>query len=266
MTISIGAGFRHSTYGPRVDPGSEYWLSVAKQMSAKFPGSHPEVIWIVGELAGQGTRLSFPGESTDPLIQHTPTDLNESVFDLFDLNGVKVWLQVEPGFAEVSQLLDEVLTRYSHHPCVAGAGVDVEWYQSAEPDSGKPVGDDEVASWLATARKFNQGYRLFLKHWLVEKIPVRIREGLLFIDDGQEFPSLEGMLAEFRTWSQAFAPAPVGFQVGYPSDKNWWGKYSDAPTEIGTALLKSFPSTAGLYWVDFSVLDVFPSDFVHPEN
>jgi hypothetical protein len=227
-------------------------------MTAKFPGSHPEVIWIVGELAGKGTRLSFPGEPTDPLIQHTATDLNEEVFSLFDLNGVKVWLQVESGFANMEKLLNAVLTRYNHHACVTGVGVDVEWYQSAESDSGKPIGDDEAASWLATARKFNPGYRLFLKHWLVEKIPTRIRDGLLFIDDGQEFPSLEGMLTEFRKWSQTFAPAPVGFQVGYPSDKSWWGKFDDPPSQIGSALLKSFPNTSGLYWVDFSVLEVFP--------
>jgi hypothetical protein len=258
MTFSLGAGFRHSTYGPKSDPGPEYWLGVAKQMSAKFPGSHPETIWIVGELADKGTRLSFPGQPTDPLIQHTATDLNEEVFKIFDLNGVKVWLQVEPGHADVKKLLYEVITHYIHHPCISGVGVDVEWHQSSDPDHGVPVDDATASAWLALARKFNSNYRLFLKHWLPEKMPPHLREGLFFIDDGQGFSSLDGMLADFRTWANAFNPAPVGFQVGYPGDHKWWGKFDDPPAEIGSALLKSFPNTAGLFWVDFSVLEVFP--------
>jgi hypothetical protein len=258
MTLALGAGFRHSTYGPRTDPGAEYWLSVVKQMSAKFPGSHPEVVWIVGELAGKGTRLSFPGNASDPLIQHTTTDLNQEVFNLFDLNGVKVWLQVEPGYADVEKLLNEVITHYNHHPCIMGVGVDVEWHQSSDPDHGVPVDDETASVWLTLARKFNSNYRLFLKHWLPEKMPPHAREGLFFIDDGQEFSSLEGMLTEFGKWAKMFNPSPVGFQVGYPSDHKWWGKFNDPPAEIGNALQKAFPNTAGLYWVDFSVLEVFP--------
>jgi hypothetical protein len=258
MTNSLGAGFRHSTYGPSRDPGPAYWLSVAEQMSAKFPGSHPEVIWIVGELAGRGTRLSFPGSAIDPLIQHTSEDFNETVFSLFDQQGVWVWLQVEPGYADVAKLLNEVLKQYSHHPCVVGVGVDVEWYQSTDPDEGHRVYDEDATAWLAVARKYNPNYRLFLKHWLVEKMPPTLREGLYFIDDGQQFESLEQMVQDFTSWAEAFAPFPVGFQVGYPADRFWWNAFNDPPSEIGFALLKAFPNTRGLYWVDFSVLDVFP--------
>ena len=231
----LGAGLRHSTYGPKTDPGAAYWLNVAKQMTAKFPGSHPEAIWIVGELAGQGTRLSFPGENSDPLIQHTATDLNEEVFRLFDRNGVKVWLQIEPGYADVVKVLDEVLKQYSHHRCVVGVGVDVEWYKSTNPDKGHRVYDEEATKWLAVARKYKASYRLFLKHWLVEKMPPTMSEGLFFIDDGQQFESLEQMIADFSSWAEAFDPLPVGFQVGYPADEKWWGKFKDPPAEIGAA-------------------------------
>jgi hypothetical protein len=266
MVLSMGAGFRHSTYGPKKDPGADYWLGVAKNMSSKFPDSHPEVIWIVGELAGKGTRLSFPGNTDDPLIQHSATDLNEKVFNLFDLNRVKVWLQVEPGYADVKKLLYEVITRYNHHPCILGAGVDVEWHQSSDPDQGHAVDDKTADLWLAEIRKFKANYRLFLKHWLPEKMPPHLREGLFFIDDGQGFSSLGDMLTNFREWAAAFNHSPVGFQVGYPSDHKWWGKFDDPPTEIGQSLVKSFPNTAGLYWVDFSVLDVFPPAIVYTKN
>jgi hypothetical protein len=42
------------------------------------------------------------------------------------------------------------------------------------------------------------------------------------------------------------------------SDKSWWGKFEDPAGEIGKAVLEKVPNTAGLYWVDFTVLDTFP--------
>ncbi len=256
-THPLGAGFRHSTYGPAFDPGPAYWQKVGEQMNRKFKGSHAETVWIVGELAGHGTRLSFPGTSSDPLIQHTDQDLNEAAFTLFDDHGVKVWLQVEPGYADVFTILDAVLKQYSHHPCVIGVGVDVEWYKSIDPDEGHRVYDEDAARWLELARSYNPGYRLFLKHWLPEKMPPTLREGLFFIDDGQQFTSLDHMVEDFRGWVEAFAPFPVGFQYGYPADRKWWGAFSDPAREIGEALIKHFSNTAGLFWVDFTVLEVF---------
>jgi hypothetical protein len=254
---ALGAGFRHSTYGPALDPGPAYWLQVGKQMNLKFKGSHAETIWIVGELAGHGTRLSFPGTTIDPLIQHSEQDLNEAAFTLFDEYGTSVWLQVEPGYADVVTVLEESLQRYSHHPCVIGVGVDVEWYKSIDPDAGHRVDDRDAARWLALARNYNPAYRLFLKHWLPEKMPPTLRDGIFFIDDGQQFASLDQMVEDFRRWANAFDPFPVGFQYGYPDDRKWWGEFTDPPREIGDALLKNISNTTGLYWVDFTVLEVF---------
>jgi len=66
------------------------------------------------------------------------------------------------------------------------------------------------------------------------------------------------MVSEFRAWGKAFTPAPVGFQYGYSTDKVWWQNLQDPPQDIGQALLKNVPNTQGLFWVDFTVLDVFP--------
>jgi len=78
------------------------------------------------------------------------------------------------------------------------------------------------------------------------------------VDDSQMFPSLAKMVAEFAKWGRYFAPAPVAFQFGYPDDKKWWGSFDDPPRTIGEAILSAVPNTAGLYWVDFTVLQVFP--------
>ena len=54
------------------------------------------------------------------------------------------------------------------------------------------------------------------------------------------------MVTEFSAWGRAFAPAPVGFQYGYQSDKGWWSDMADPPREIGNALLSAIPNTRGI--------------------
>jgi hypothetical protein len=254
------AGFRYSAYGPAYNPGPQYWVSVGQRMAGKFPEAKPQAIWIVGSLEGQGTRLSFPGSSTDPYIRFSGRDENEETLALFDQAGLTVWLQVEPGEASMEALIHLVLDRYGHHPCLAGVGLDVEWYHSYQEPSGQAVTDAEAAAWVEAARSHGAQYRLFLKHWLVEMMPPAQRDGLFFIDDSQQFESLDQMAAEFEQWGQAFAPAPVGFQFGYPDDRKWWEHLADPPGEIGLRLLNAIPNLQGLYWVDFTVLEVFPPD------
>ena len=66
------------------------------------------------------------------------------------------------------------------------------------------------------------------------------------------------MVSEFVEWGKAFSPAPVGFQYGYPADTFWWQNLQDPPKDIGQALLDKIANTEGLFWVDFTVLEVFP--------
>lgn len=259
----LGAGFRYLVFNPKVGPDPQYWARVGKEMAARFPGSTPEAIWIVSRVRvkenEKGSEVSFPIEGAhDPLIKDNQEDRNEAALRLFDQLGFRVWLQIEPGFAPVEELLHHVLKRYGHHPSVIGVGIDVEWYRSLDPDGGEAVTDEMARSWLAAARSHNPKLRLFLKHWLVEKMPRTVRDGLLFVDDSQIFPSIDPMIQEFAEWGKAFAPAPVAFQFGYPSDRPWWSQLKDPPKNIGDRILQVVPNTTGLYWVDYSVLDIFP--------
>lgn len=256
---SLGAGFRFSTYGPSSNPGPAYWLSVGERMSAKFPGSHPETIWIVGNFMGSGkTYLSFHAKTDDPNIESGYVDMNEDTLKLFDEKGVKVWLQVEPGDGDMLTLIDLVLSQYKHHPAVIGFGVDVEWYKSDGSAEGTPVSDAEAEAWVKAIRAHNPGYRLFLKHWDEDWMPASYRDGIVFINDSQQFTSFEHMDEEFAAWGKHFAPALVGYQYGYPADQDWWKKLDDPAAEIGKAILAKSPNTRSLFWVDFTVLDVFP--------
>jgi hypothetical protein len=256
----LGAGIRYSTYGPKYDPGPAYWARAAIEMASHFPDAQPEAIWIVGRLQGSGVRLSFPVPDGDPLIQGAAKDENEAALTLFDRQGVRVWLQVEPGYAPVEKQIRLLLERYAHHPCVQGVGVDLEWNKSTNPDGGEPVSDEEAAAWLKAARRYNRHYRLFLKHFRPDVMPPTLRDGLVFIDDSQIFPSFDAMVEEFAKWGKRFAPAPVSFQFGYPSDRPWWSELKDPPAEIGRRILETVPNTEALIWVDFTVLEVFPPE------
>lgn len=258
----LGAGFRFSTYGPPRNPGPEYWAGVGEQMAAKFPGAEPEAIWIVGNFLGSGmTHLSFNAQNSgDPFIKSGYVDMNEAALNLFDQRGVKVWLQVEPANADMVTLINLVMNQYKHHPCVVGFGVDVEWYQSDGSPEGTPISDAEAEKWVKAIRAHGADYRLFLKHWDENWLPPTYREGVVFVNDSQQFESFDQLVTEFSAWGAHFAPAEVGFQYGYPADRAWWGDLSDPPGEIGQAILAQVPNTRALFWVDFTALDVFPPD------
>ncbi len=255
---SVGAGFRYSPYGPAYNPGAEYWASVGEKIAWKFSNAKPATIWIVGILDGDGTYLSFGCEANDPNIHCGYVDVNEKALTLFDEKGFEVWLQVEPGNASVDELIDIVLNQYKHHPSVVGFGIDVEWYKSTSGPQGQPIADEGAKRWVAAVRKHNPDYQLFLKHWEKDWMPPTERDGIFFVDDSQQFDSFDEMVNEFSDWGKAFAPAPVGFQYGYPADKIWWQDLQDPPTDIGQALLEDIPNIKGLFWVDFTILDLFP--------
>ena len=185
-------------------------------------------------------------------------DENQVFLDRFDKLGYRAWLQVEPGNTRVETLIDLILERYGNHPCVVGVGVDVEWHHSSLVPEGVPVGDEEALTWLDVIQGHNMHYRLFLKHWETRMLPPSLRQGILFVDDSQMFDSLDQMVAEFASWGKHYYPSPVAYQFGYPADKKWWGGLHDPAGEIGKAILAAVPNTRGLFWVDFTVLDVFP--------
>jgi hypothetical protein len=255
---SLGAGFRYSSYGPPYNPGPQYWVDVSYQMSEKYSGAVPRGIWITGILSGQGIFVGFPTGIQDKYVQDFPVDSNAETLDLFDELGVQVWLQIEPGMAPVEELIHALLRQYGYHPCVSGVGIDVEWYQSYETPEGQAITDEVAKNWINVVKSHGTQYRLFLKHWETRKLPPTYRDGIVFIDDSQGFKSLNEMLSEFEEWGKHFYPSPVGFQFGYPRDKTWWKELEEPPGIIGKSILEAVSNTEGLYWVDFTVFDVFP--------
>ncbi len=259
----IWAGVRSSPYGIKPFPSPEGWLKAMGTMKGYFPGSSPAAIWIVGQMTRdrRTMRLFFPSEGREvPHVQFEPADNHEAYLDAFDKAGVKVFLQVEPADADMETLIDLVLARYKHHPCVIGFGVDVEWTRIADnPGTGAKVDDAAAKKWEARVKSHDPDYRLFLKHWDAAWMPPAYRGDIVFVDDSQIFKTQEEMVKEFQTgWAPAFYPNTVVFQIGYGADKPWWSKLAVPPRDLGAAVAAGVRQDLGIIWVDFSLRDVLP--------
>mgnify|MGYP001055836706 CR=1 FL=1 len=259
----IFAGVRSSNYGIKPFPEPPAWEIAIKTMTGYFEGSTPCAIWIVGELSRpKDCHLFFPGDGKEyPQIQFDPVDKHEAFLSAFDKAGIKVFLQVEPAHADMNILIDLVLSRYKHHPCVIGFGVDVEWHREADnPQWGVKVDDALAQQWEAKVKSYNPKYRLFLKHWDNRWMPPKYRGEIVFVDDSQELKDLDAMVTEFVSdWANFFYPNMVMFQIGYRSDRPWWSKMNHPPQTIGDALRIRIKQEIGIIWVDFTLREVLPT-------
>ncbi len=254
-------GWRSSEYGHQSDKSASYWINTAKSYSNQISNSCPAGIWVIGETDGAGypigTFLSFPHSGLYSNIRFDSADRNEAYLTAFDGAGLKVFLQVEPCSADVNQLIDLVLGQYQHHSCVVGFGVDCEWWHCAEVHDGRAVTNVEAQAWEAKVKSANSDYTLFLKHYDSGHMPSTYRGNILFVDDSEENGSFQGLINEFKGWANVFSSARVAFQIGYPSDKTWWGILNNPPVAVAVRLVSEIGNCGGVFWVDFSVGDVF---------
>jgi len=261
---SVYAGFRASRlyhiYPNHQFPPKEYWVKVGNEMADKFNNAQPAGIWIVGLYLDNGhVSLGFPnpgGNYND--IDFADEDLNEDYLTYFDDHDVRVWLQVEPGSVNIDTLMTLVMNRYKHHPSVVGFGIDIEWYKADVVEEGAKVTDDVAEHWDSTLMQIDTSYSLFIKHYNTDWMPPVYRGNIFFIDDSQIFNSLQQMVNEYKDWGQTFAPNYSGFQFGYQADKHWWSKFDDPPKTIGQSIINNVPECKGVFWVDFTVTEIFP--------
>ena len=261
---SVYAGFRASRlyhiYPDHQFPPKEYWRKVGSEMADKFENAQPAGIWIVGLFMDSGhVSLGFPnpgGEYDD--IDFADEDLNEDYLSYFDDHNIKVWLQVEPGSVSIDTLMDLVMQRYKHHSSVIGFGIDIEWFKADVVEEGAKVTDDEAEHWETALHQIDTTYSLFIKHYNTDWMPPVYRGNILFVDDSQIFNGLQQMVNEYKDWGHTFAPNYSGFQFGYNADKNWWDDFDDPPKTIGQSIIDNVPECNGVFWVDFTVTEIFP--------
>lgn len=259
----------------------EQWGEIATQMQEWYPASQPTMVWIIGHLSDMGCTLEFtPSEDVDTqklaeeYIYFGEPDRadhlsHEEYFDYFDQQGIKVYLQVEPGFADVDTLMDLVIQQYGDHECVAGYGVDVEWYHGVSEDSGLPVTDLLAEKWDTHLKELNPEYRLFLKHYNIRYLPPTYRSDILFVNDSQGFGSMIGdvlgiydenvddvlgFVPEFKRFADAFPENEVLYQIGYRPDATWYNTLEDPVIRsLGLRLAEVTKQNCGIIWVDFTI-------------
>lgn len=226
----------------------DYWVSVANRYTALIPGTVPVGQWILPEAKA----MTF--DST-----------TDSMLTALDNAGVKVFLQPgedvkgigDPYEYSIDDLIDGTLQNYGHHSSVIGFGIDIEmrvneWFEVI------PITDIEATRWVNKIQGYDSDYKLFLKHFSQWVMPPTVRSGIIFIDDSQGFDSLASMVDEFKRWGSSFSQADVGFGVGYLADEWWWSQLANPPRDIAQALFQNIPNAKWVYWVNFSVHDVFP--------
>jgi len=291
----IWGGARSSFYGIDPFPEDSSWTFIGKNIQKSSSASTPVQIWILGHIDASGNCVlefeqpHFVTTVPDNIV--FLEDINgsndgfqfndhEATLTHFDKHGIKVFLQVEPGLADISTLMDIVITKFGHHESVIGFGIDIEWYEvdTDENPNGTIVDTDTIwwnqvtdsaaQQWEDTLVTYNSTYQLFLKHWLAEIMSPIYRGNILYINDSQDFTwgdnpewgdgALEEMVKEFVGWAEYFSEAPVGFQIGYPNDTTWWCKLSDPITTISSTIISGMNDAGlsqevGMFWVDFTL-------------
>jgi hypothetical protein len=237
-------------------------------MAGYFSGATPIGVWLVGEIffngenSGQGLEFPNPGGAYDSKIEFSDTDKHEEYLSYFDSHGIKVFLQFEPGFADIEDLIDATYLQYGDHSSIIGFGIDVEWYQSeCDGCENTAVSDATAQAWEEKVKEVDSNYRLFLKHYDKSFLPPGYRGDIIFIDDSEENGDYDTFKYEMGGFAEFFYPSDVMFQIGYESDKSWWKNLADpVPQTIGEALAAQTDQNCGIVWVDFTLNDVLPTD------
>lgn len=227
----------------------EEWAHVIYNVANKAPGARPWVNWGVG---------SWP-EHNAPLSD----EKHEEHLAYFDALGVDVFLEVRPGSASVTGLIDTYLKKFGKHPSIKGFGVDLEFYQwkGNKNDDAKAM-DDKLKS-------YNPAYRLFFKHWEAGNMPTyRGKNDMIFFSTSSESSPatlIQGHANFCNSFTATGTPTVAcGFQIGYPADEplgdnhvhngpyDGWSKWQDPIKEWSDALLKAVTSPTaelGFVWV-----------------
>ena len=266
------AGCRSSEYGIDPFPSASKWVSYVNKMSGYYEGSNGALIWIVGTIREDRKdkkknycRLNFPNPSTvsdtTNILFYEDEDENEAALTAFDKAGFSVWLQVEPGDADLVTLATIVMNKYKSHPCVKGFGVDVEWIKPAGTNGyGTRLSDSDAKKIDEAVKAVNPNYSVFVKHWDSRWLPKTYRSDMIFVNDSQMFGSLEEMQEDFQDWANLYAPNGVMFQIGYENDRDLWKPSFKIPArDLGAYLIDGLEKNGqkrGIIWVDFTLTEV----------
>lgn len=259
------AGFRRSVYGLQAKNTDDRWWGKKATDFADALSSKTEaiIIQIVSVYLDDGTsQMGFIPNN----LNYSPTELQgisfqnwemdtERALKRYDEMGVKTIIQLEPGNCDVKTSLRICHDTFGSHSSVIGYGIDAEWFRTKESVSGigEPISDTDAKEWMELILTFDKNYTLFLKHWRVDHMPQTYRhDQLWFLNDSQQFVSLNEMMIDFKNWANYFDGSDVAYQVGYPKDKVWWGDLNNPLVNITERIVQDIENAKYCFWVDFT--------------
>jgi hypothetical protein len=275
-------GFGDNERGTRNFPTPDEAVAVMKNIAKKFgEETIPSAVWIIGGIITMHEfdndcphtndsafcRLEFPEDpespTSDPLyIRFSNEDKHTPYLEKFDKEGIKVYLQVEPGNADMKELIRLCLNKYGHHSSVAGFGVDVEWYPSDGrtngPDAGlqTPLDTNFLKEIDALVKNYNPQFKVMAKHFTQSYVGSKPVSDVIYIHSGQDYNNMKALVSQFANWANRFYPNEVGYQLGYPADYDWWKNLKDPMKEIGDAIFNEMNNKEqkiNFFWVDFTI-------------
>ena len=252
----LWAGLRSSSYGPGIGgidfPPKGKWETGMNEVASNWNTAVPASIWGVSEVRycsdgvpeACGTTFEFadPGGINDQYIGFDATKRDHHEYlNLFDAAGIKVFLGIEPGWADIDKAIEIALDEYGYHPSVAGVSVDIEFYHfdadfgNTDPANTQlKVSYDDAERWEMLVKNYDPHMQLVLKHFFSTDLDGGYYGDIIFVDDTQDMGSLNGLLEGngggegMIDFARAFPNNDVMYQIGYPAD--WFDNSSSTPT------------------------------------
>lgn len=175
------------------------------------------------------TYVPFPFEKKGHIYSYNQTDKVEPYLNKFDEDGLKVILSIQPNRADVSDLIDIVLSRYGHHKSVIGINVDLEWKLSGNPNH---VNTAERDLWLKKIQSYNPKYKLFLTYFKDYTYFPDDTKDIVILFDGERATQKE-ILKRYNELALHFES--VGIYTGYSSNI--------PPTASYDSIMEAAPNT-----------------------
>jgi hypothetical protein len=189
-------------------PASD-WVSAARY----FGGTNGILDLVVGQANNDGRCwVPFPIENTGYIYGYSDTDLAEPYIQAFDDADFKVILNLQPLQANAIDLINLIVSRYSHHKSIVGVLVDIEWKKTGVPYY---VNNEERDAWLRMIKYYNQTYKLFLTYFKDYTHFPDDAQDLVIVFDGQ-LDTQDNLMREYRNLAQHFKV--VGIATGYSSN------------------------------------------------
>lgn len=250
-------GTTGSRHGITPYPSKEQWIEYLNELS-RGNNNEPAILWVVGSYSNNGIKLNFPGQDSDDKgITFSDIDLNEQYLEYFDKNDINVFLYIEPGKGELNSILNAIIQKYSHHKCIIGIAIDLEWYNT---DINNPFGTLLTATGteqiLSKIKSFNTQYKLVLKHWDINKIQKYDSEDVIYLQSMEGIKSLEELIDRHKIWSRFFYPNRVGLEVGFAKDMLFWSHFDNPIADIPSILDKYTKEKSSFFWSETSLYKI----------